>query len=118
MEYYEWLSVIFSVIGIVIFLFAIQYENKIIKLLDRIKKAKKWEILRIFTIFFLCGYLVNIIGLSLQLMDLINIFNACVYLGGAVFVIMIVYISFNTYNVIFAQAEADLGTDLNLKDEK
>ncbi len=102
------LSLVSSILGALIFLAGIYYELKIIKTLKKIKKPRSWQILTLFTAFFILGYLVNIYSILFELGTLQAIFNGLVYLFGAVFLVMIIYISHKTYRLIFDATETEL----------
>lgn len=109
------LSLVCSIIGAGLFVVAASYEVQIIKKLDQLKKANKWKIALGLTMFFFIGYIVSIIGVLDENMLLLQVFNALVYLFGAVFLLLVIMISFRTYSVIFDVAEHQIERDLTLE---
>jgi len=114
LDVYDGLNIGFSIVGAGLFIIAIIFELKNVQMLRAIKKQNKWILLLVLTILFFFGYIVNILAILLENIPLQTIFNAIVFLFGAIFVVTIVYISFSTYQAIFAAAEKDLGEDLTL----
>jgi hypothetical protein len=112
------LTLMFSGCGILFFGFAINSETKIINQLIRIKKAKKWYILRGLTLFFTGGYIMEIIAIVETQTSLLYYLNAFVFLFGAIFVVMIILISEQTYRAIFEVAENNLDADLEFNVSK
>lgn len=117
MEPVQILSLVSSIIGAMIFVVAIYFEAKIIQRLKKIKKPREWQILTLFTAFFIAGYVINIVSIILELSLLQALFGGLVYLFGAIFLVMVIYISHKTYTLIFDAAENELDHELEL-DEK
>jgi uncharacterized membrane protein len=115
METEDYVGLVFSLIGAVFFIAAIYWENQIITRLKKIKKQRKWEILRVLTIIFLAGYGVNFYTLIYNLTTIQLYVNSLVYLLGAVFVTYIMIISAKTYQAIFEVAEQNLGIDMKFE---
>jgi hypothetical protein len=109
------IDICFSIVGALLFIAAFIYELRIIKLLTRIKKGGKWIIATVLTGLFFFGYIANIYAVVVENVLLQSIFNAIVYLFGAIFLILVILISYSTYHVIFEAAEKDLGADLKLE---
>ncbi|QEE16937.1 hypothetical protein DSAG12_02768 [Promethearchaeum syntrophicum] len=105
MEPIQVLSLVCSSIGAVLFLVAVIFELKIIKKLKQIKKSVSWNILTFFTIFFILGYVVNIVSIIGEFLVLQQVFGALVFLFGAIFLLLIIIVSYNTYGAIFDAAE-------------
>jgi hypothetical protein len=112
------MTLIFSGCGILLFGFAINSETKIIKQLNQIKKAKKWHILRALTLFFTGGYIMEIYAIVETQTTLLYFLNAFVFLFGAVFVVMIIIISEQTYRAIFQVAENNIDAELEFSVSK
>ena len=115
MELIEWINIVFSVIGALMFIISFMIEQRTIRLLNIINKSTKWKIATFLTGFFFFGYLANIYAVSTANVPLQSIFNAIVYLFGGFFVLLVVTISFSTYQAIFKAAERDLGIELKLE---
>lgn len=109
------LYLVCSVIGAGLFVVAAFYEVQIIKKLDQLKKANKWKIALGLTLFFFVGYIVSVVGVLDNNIVLLQIFNALVYLFGAIFLLLVIMISFRTYSVIFDVAEHQIERDLTLE---
>ena len=104
--------------GAILFIFAIHFEFQIIKKLRKIKKPKSWFLATSLTIFFILGYIVNILCVIYEWAELQMIFGALVFLFGAIFLVLVVFISFKTYSAIFEAAERELGDSLKKKDDE
>ena len=109
------LYLVCSIIGAGLFVVAAFYEVQIIKKLDQLKKANKWKIALGLTLFFFVGYIVSVVGVLDNNIVLLQIFNALVYLFGAIFLLLVIMISFRTYSVIFDVAEHQIERDLTLE---
>ena len=112
MDGFDILSIICSILGAVIFIYAIVYEFKIIKQLKKIKKPRSWQLVTVFTIFFTLGYVINIVGIILAENipiwgEIREVLNALVFLFGGVFVAVVILISHKTYGLIFEAAERE-----------
>jgi hypothetical protein len=96
------LSILFSVIGAVIFLYCIYLSWNIIKMFPESSKTLKyWYVAILLIAAFFIGYLVNIYVVAvLQDTDLQLLLTSFVYLGGAVFVLVVVWVSYKTYKII------------------
>ena len=105
MEPIQILSLVCSGIGAILFIVAVNFELKIIKKLKQIKKSVPWNFLTFFTIFFFLGYVVNIVSIFFEYVVLQQVFGALVFLLGGVFVLLIIFVSYNTYGAIFEAAE-------------
>lgn len=109
------MGVICSFAGAMIFLLAIKSEFSIISQLRRIKKPISWQFATGFTIFFFFGYVINAVAILTETEILSRVFNSLVFLVGAIFLVMVVWISEKTYRAIFEAAESDLGEDLEFE---
>lgn len=114
MEPYQILSLVSSIVGALIFFIGIYYEIKIIRTLKKIKKPREWQILTLLTAFFISGYVINIVSIFLEMTALQALFSGLVYLFGAIFLVMVIYISHKTYTLIFEAAENELDHELEL----
>jgi len=106
MEAIQLLSLVCSSIGAVLFALAVVYEFKIIKQLKQIKKPVSWSFLTFFTIFFILGYIINVVSILGEFLILQQVFGALVFLFGAIFLLTVIVVSYNTYNAIFSAAES------------
>ena len=95
------LSMFFSIIGALVFLYCIYLSWKIIKLFPEGSKTIKYWYVAIFLIaVFFLGYLFNILVIYLGETELQQFMTAFVYLLGAVFVLVVVWVSYKTYKII------------------
>lgn len=100
LDWYFFFSLFCSIGGIAFFIISLLLISKIKELFPATKLIKKWVIIQILILLFLCGYVLNIIFLSLQLTDITNIMVAIVYIFGALFVLIVVNLSYKTYREI------------------
>lgn len=106
MEPIQLLSLVCSSIGALLFMAAVYFEFKIIKKLRQIKKPISWSFLTFFTIFFILGYIVNVVSIIGEYVLLQQVFGALVFLFGAIFLLTVIVVSYKTYNAIFDAANA------------
>ncbi len=93
-------SLFCSIGGIAFFIISLLLISKIKELFPATKLIKKWVIIQILILIFLCGYVFNIIFLALELTAFTNIMVAIVYIFGALFVLIVVNLSYKTYKEI------------------
>ena len=115
MEAPEIFLLVCSLVGALIFIYAIRIELDIINKLKRIKKPNNWLIATILTGFFLIGYVVNIISVLFGLIELQQIFGSLVFALGAIFLVLVISISNKTYSIIFEEIEKEDSPDLVLE---
>jgi methyl-accepting chemotaxis protein len=96
-------GVICSVGGVIVFLYSLTIIKKIKNLFPKSEIIKKWRILQALIFIFLLGYLVNIIALFLELDVLIIYMTSIVYLFGAIFVLLIINLTYKTYRTIIME---------------
>jgi hypothetical protein len=101
----EWLGIIFSLIGMGLFLFSLIIVRKILSLFPKAKMRKDWKLIAILIGIFTVGYIVNIIAILLSLADVLVVMTAFVYLFGAIFVLIVIQLSYRTYKLILESAE-------------
>jgi hypothetical protein len=89
------MSVIFSFIGIALFSFCLLIVRKILALFPKAKMRKDWKIIVILIAIFIGGYAVNIVGILLEILDVLVIMQAFVYLFGALFVLIVIQLTNN-----------------------
>lgn len=95
------LSMVFSVVGAVIFIYCIYLSWKIIKMFPESSKTLKyWYVAILLIAAFFVGYLINIYIVLFGTADQQLLLTAFVYLGGAVFVLVVVWVSYKTYKII------------------
>ena len=101
------INVAFSIAGIIIFIIC---EIIIIKILNLFPKAKMrldWKVNFILILFFICGYLVNIIALLLNITVILMFMQAFVYIFGAIFVLVVINLSYRTYKILIKTATTE-----------
>lgn len=99
------LGVVFSCIGIGLFLFGFVIIKKISTLLPKAKVLKDWKIISVLMLIFTGGYGVNIVAILLELTEILVVMTAFVYLFGAIFVVLVIQLSYKTYKLIVESAE-------------
>jgi len=100
MEWYSILSIIFSINGILLFGYGIHVVKRMLRLFPKAKIMRYWRIILIFVVFFIFGYLTNIIALIFDIEPLIHSMTGFIYLTGAVFVVGVIMVSHLTYTLI------------------
>ncbi|MFX1311996.1 MAG: hypothetical protein ACFFHD_05240, partial [Promethearchaeota archaeon] len=93
-------SLFCSIGGVAFFIISLLIISKIKELFPATKLIKKWVIIQVLILLFLCGYVFNIIFLALELTVFTNIMVAIVYIFGALFVLIVVNLSYKTYKEI------------------
>ncbi len=106
MDSLEWINIIFAAAGMVLFLYCIIQVRNILQLFPNAKMNKSWKIVNILIAFFLVGYLINIIAVFLQLVPVLLFMQSFVYLFGALFVLIVVRLSYRTFRIL-KQTAAD-----------
>lgn len=96
-------GVICSVGGVIVFLYSLTIIKKIKTLFPGSEIIKKWRILQALIYVFLLGYITNIIALFLDLDLLIIYMTSIVYLFGAIFVLLIINLTYKTYRTIIME---------------
>jgi len=99
------INIAFSVIGIFLFLYCIIVVRKILNLFPKAKMRKDWTIINILIIFFVIGYAINISALITNNILVLTFMQSFVYLFGAVFVVIVIQLSYRTYKIIVKSAE-------------
>ncbi|TFF89790.1 MAG: hypothetical protein EU548_06305 [Promethearchaeota archaeon] len=100
LDWYFWFSLICSLSGVLFFIIALFLITKIKNLFPGSNLIKKWVIIQVLIILFLFGYVFNIIFLAMNLTEITSIMVAIVYIFGALFVLIVVNLSYNTYKLI------------------
>ncbi|MFX1574717.1 MAG: hypothetical protein ACFFB0_18430 [Promethearchaeota archaeon] len=93
-------SLFCSIGGIIFFVISLLIISKVKELFPATKLIKKWVIIQVLILLFLCGYVFNIIFLALELTAFTNIMVAIVYIFGGFFVLLVVNLSYKTYKEI------------------
>ncbi|MFX0032942.1 MAG: hypothetical protein ACFE8E_06350 [Candidatus Hodarchaeota archaeon] len=98
-------SFVCSIAGAAFFLISLYIITKIKGLFPGSKINRKWIIIQILIILFLFGYVFNIVFLSLgdAYTGIIAIMTAIVYIFGALFVLIVINLSFKTYKTILME---------------
>ncbi|MFW9915505.1 MAG: hypothetical protein ACFFGZ_07820 [Candidatus Thorarchaeota archaeon] len=91
-----------SAIGFVIFTWALLYSRKIVSLLKDTRIVKKWRIASILVAFFSFGYVINIPLIFIVDFELLLIIEGLIFLFGAIFVLLVFAIAYQTYNLIYS----------------
>ena len=99
-------SFICSISGAAFFLISLFIITKIKKLFPGSKINQKWIIIQLLIILFLFGYVFNIIFLALNMLDIIAVMTAIVYIFGALFVLIVINLSFKTYKTILLEPDS------------
>ncbi|MHA1894599.1 MAG: hypothetical protein ACTSX4_08870, partial [Candidatus Helarchaeota archaeon] len=96
LDFYELINMICSIIGILIFTYGEYLVIKILELFPKAKMRRDWKIIFILIIFFICGYVINIISLLCEITLIITFMQAFVYIFGAIFVFIVIRLSYKT----------------------
>ncbi|MFX1518317.1 MAG: hypothetical protein ACFFCD_00115 [Promethearchaeota archaeon] len=99
------IGIAFSVVGIVLFLYCVVVVRKILNLFPKAKMRTDWMIIGILIIFFVIGYGVNIWALITNNLPVLTFMQSFVYLFGAIFVLVVIQLSYRTYKIIVKSAE-------------
>ncbi|MHA1413833.1 MAG: hypothetical protein ACTSO4_14590 [Promethearchaeota archaeon] len=105
LEWHVILSLTCSIAGIIFFVISLFIVKKIKNLFPQGSLTKKWAIIQGFIGLFLCGYILNIVLLLLDLQDVIILTTAAVYLFGGMFVFFIIYLGYKTYKLILLESK-------------
>ncbi len=103
LDWVFFLNLIFSLAGIIFFLYSLFIVRRIKQLFPGTKVVKKWLLIQTLIVIFLFGYVFNIIFIALDQDTLINIMTATVYLFGGLFVLIIINLSYRTYRTVLMQ---------------
>lgn len=98
-------NLICSIGGILFFLYSLIIIRKIKELFPGANIIKKWIIIQLLIILFLFGYIFNIVFLALELTEIVAIMTAIVYIFGALFVLIVVNLSFKTYKLLITETD-------------
>ncbi|TFG21574.1 MAG: hypothetical protein EU529_13170 [Promethearchaeota archaeon] len=101
-----YLNLICSIGGIVFFLYSLYIIKRIKELFPGTRIIKKWYAIQALIILFLVGYVVNIIFLALEYIEIVTIMTAIVYIFGAIFVLIVVDLSYKTYKLILLESSS------------
>ncbi|WP_287585600.1 hypothetical protein [Candidatus Borrarchaeum sp.] len=99
------LGTIFSVLGLILFLYCLLVVRKILQLFPQAKMRKDWMIIGILIGFFAIGYAVNIWALLTENLLVQSFMQSFVYLFGAIFVVVVIQLSYRTYKLILKSAK-------------
>jgi len=76
-----------------------------LNLFPKAKMRREWIINIILISIFLVGYIVNIIGVITNNVPLLQVMQGFVYLFGALFVFIVIRLSYKTYKLILKSAQ-------------
>ena len=116
MDWIDILSILCSIGGAVLFVYALMLEQQIIAKLKKIKQPHSWQMAMGLTAFFLVGYIVNIVAVVAELHELQMVFGALIFLFGGIFLSLVISISLKTYTAIFAAVEDEVDADMSLNE--
>lgn len=94
-------NVICCLIGFGFFFSAWRYAQKISKLLEETKIVKRWRTATLLVGGFSIGYLGNIVLIFFVDLSILLVIEALVFLGGAVFVLLVFTLAYQTYELIY-----------------
>lgn len=103
-DVFGYLNIICAIIGACLFIYSVLIINSILTLFPKAKIRKDWKIIDVLIIFFLLGYIVNIIAVSFEISSILIIMQAFVYAFGALFVLIVVRLSHKTYKILISTA--------------
>ncbi|MFX1284195.1 MAG: hypothetical protein ACFFB5_11100 [Promethearchaeota archaeon] len=95
-------NAICCLIGFVIFVNAWRFARKIEKLLEETRIVKKWRLASLMVGFFSLGYLINVILVFSYDLSMLLIVEGLVFLIGSLFVLLVFYLAFKTYDLIYS----------------
>ena len=104
-DFYSIIGLLFPIIGIILFIYGIYVSILIIKLFPKAKMKKQWIIIVALVAIFLAGYIMQIYAVLAQDVAIQTMMQSVVYLLGAVFVVIIIQLSYRTYKLILESAE-------------
>ena len=99
------LGIAFSVAGLILFLYCLLVVRKILQLFPQAKMRKDWMIIGVLIAFFAIGYAVNIWALFTENLLVQSFMQSFVYLFGAIFVVVVIQLSYRTYKLILKSAK-------------
>jgi len=105
--FHVYLNLICAIIGIVLFIYSNWIILKILKMFPKAKIRRDWKIINTLIIFFVGGYIVNIIAVLLNNTPVILAMQAFVYAFGAFFVFLIIRLSYKTYKIIIEASKSE-----------
>ena len=104
-DFFGYLNITCAIIGAVLFVISISVVLKIFNLLPKAKIRTDWKIIIILIVFFLFGYALNIFMVISGMSEMILVMQAFVYAFGALFVLIVVRLSYKTYKILVEAAE-------------
>lgn len=93
-------NLVCSIGGIGFFIYSLIITKNIKALFPASNIIRKWIIIQILIVFFLIGYVFNILFLALDQVELLSIMVALVYVFGGLFVALIINLSYKTYKLL------------------
>ena len=103
------LPVLFNLVlvigGLFLFILSIKIVKDILNLFPKAQMNKNWRMIEYLIIFFIFGYSINILAFLFGWVDLLEVMVSLVYFFGALFVFIVVNVSFRTYRILKQAAE-------------
>lgn len=106
LDIFQILNIICSFIGVGLFIIGEIIVMKILNLFPKAKMRKDWQVIFILILFFIGGYVVNIISVFLNIIVVLTFMQAFVYVFGAIFVFIVIRLSYRTYKILLETAES------------
>jgi len=107
LDWISYLNLIFSIGGIIFFIYSLISVKKIKELFPGTSIIKKWVIIQTLIILFLIGYAFNIFLILLEQTELIILMVAVVYIFGGLFVALTIRLAFKTYKTILLESSSN-----------
>lgn len=102
----DYLLILASLVGILLFIYSSLKILNIMNLLPKESKTRSyWLYALILTFLFTLGYVASIIAVLIDQKDILNSITPLIYLFGAIFVFIVVMVSYRTYKAILESAE-------------
>ena len=100
-------NLVCSIGGIAFFIYSLIITKNIKALFPASNIIRKWVIIQILIVFFLLGYIFNILFLALDQVEFLNIMVALVYIFGGLFVALIINLSYKTYKTMILDSSSE-----------
>ncbi len=107
-DLFGFLNITCAVLGIALFIYCNVIVVNILRLFPKAKMRRDWKIINVLIIFFLIGYVINIIAVILGITEILLMMQAFVYAFGALFVLIIVRLSYKTYKILIETAQREV----------
>ena len=103
MDFIYVFSFVCSISGAIFFIISLFIIKKVKELFPGTKVIRKWIVIQLLILLFLVGYVFNIIFLTLDMMDVVAVMTAIVYIFGGLFVLIVINLSYKTYKLILLE---------------